>query len=177
MLIWYDYDVSGGTPGAALHGNPLYAGRAMGLFTRTLAALGIGGARQALDEYESMLDTKMSVMPPYVPRRHDDHFQKVVRHWRWRRSTPLRPQRNHQRARTEQHHRIGVPPQPGGLGVLHTYLTDWRISCIGREAIAQIWEVVQGEIFRTAGSSAATSDSRLVRVTTTSRCFTATATC
>jgi 3-hydroxy-9,10-secoandrosta-1,3,5(10)-triene-9,17-dione monooxygenase len=156
--LMVDYDVSGGTPGSALHGNPLYGGRAMGLFTLTLAALAVGGARQALDEYELMLDTKMSVMPPYVPRRHDDHFQR----WFGLAMAKIDTAEAAVINATEQH--IEACRRNVEDGVPYTYLADWRISCIGREAIAQIWDVVQGEIFRTAGSSAATSDSRLVRV-------------
>jgi 3-hydroxy-9,10-secoandrosta-1,3,5(10)-triene-9,17-dione monooxygenase len=156
--LMVDYDVSGGTPGAALHGNPLYGGRAMGLFTLTLAALGIGAARQALDTYESMLDTKMSVMPPYVPRRLDDHFQR----WFGLAMAKIDTAEAAVINATEQH--IEACRRNVEEGVPYTYLTDWRISCIGREATTQIWDAVQGEVFRTAGSSAATSDSQLVRV-------------
>ncbi len=39
-----------------------------------------------------------------------------------------------------------------------------RIGCIAREAIIQAWEVLQGEIFRTAGSSAATDGTRFERI-------------
>jgi 3-hydroxy-9,10-secoandrosta-1,3,5(10)-triene-9,17-dione monooxygenase len=156
--LMVDYDVSHGTHGASLHGNPMYGGRAMGLFTLTLAALAVGAARQALDEHESMLDTKMSVMPPYVPRRADASFQRWFGLAMARIDTAEAAVIN----ATEQH----MEACRGNVeqGIPYTYLEDWRISCIARESIAQIWDVVQGEIFRTAGSSAAATDSRLVRV-------------
>ena len=47
-----DVDVAKGTPGVALHGNPMYGGRALGLFTMCLAAVIVGAAYNALDEYE-----------------------------------------------------------------------------------------------------------------------------
>jgi 3-hydroxy-9,10-secoandrosta-1,3,5(10)-triene-9,17-dione monooxygenase len=136
----------------------MYGGRAMGLFTLTLAALAVGAARQALDEHESMLDTKMSVMPPYVPRRADASFQRWFGLAMARIDTAEAAVIN----ATEQH----MEACRGNVeqGIPYTYLEDWRISCIARESIAQIWDVVQGEIFRTAGSSAAATDSRLVRV-------------
>jgi hypothetical protein len=39
-----------------------------------------------------------------------------------------------------------------------------RIGCIAREAAIQAWEVMQSEIFRTAGSSAATGGTRFERI-------------
>ena len=47
-----DTDVSGGTPGYRLHGNPMYAGRTLAYFQSALAAVMIGAAKGALDEYE-----------------------------------------------------------------------------------------------------------------------------
>src|SRR5439155_10546915 len=53
-----DVDVSEGTPGLRLHGNPMYGGRALACFTMSLAAVMVGAAYQALDEYELLLDSK-----------------------------------------------------------------------------------------------------------------------
>ena len=49
-----DVDVSGGTPGSRLHGNPMYAGRCVSIFQLELTALMVGAARGALDEYEGI---------------------------------------------------------------------------------------------------------------------------
>ena len=47
-------DVEKGTPGLALHGSPMYGGRApSGIFTMCLAAVLVGAAYNALDEYET----------------------------------------------------------------------------------------------------------------------------
>ena len=72
-----DFDVSAGTRRLLrLHGNPLYGGRAMACFTLTLAAVMVGAAYQALDEYELMLDSKLTPLPPNVPRRDDPTYQR-----------------------------------------------------------------------------------------------------
>ena len=39
-----------------------------------------------------------------------------------------------------------------------------RVGCIGREAIVQAWETMQGDIWRTAGSSAAGKGERIERM-------------
>jgi 3-hydroxy-9,10-secoandrosta-1,3,5(10)-triene-9,17-dione monooxygenase len=61
-------------PGAALHGNPLYCGRIYALYHGGLVVPVIGAARAALDEYEQIILTKNTYMPPQVPRyTHPDH--------------------------------------------------------------------------------------------------------
>ena len=64
--LMVDYDVSDGTPGLRLHGNPLYGGRALACFTMTLGAIMVGAAYQALDEYELLLDSKLTPLPPHA---------------------------------------------------------------------------------------------------------------
>ena len=39
-----------------------------------------------------------------------------------------------------------------------------RLGCIAREVLIQTWEVMQGEIFRTAGSSAGARGERMERI-------------
>jgi 3-hydroxy-9,10-secoandrosta-1,3,5(10)-triene-9,17-dione monooxygenase len=46
-----DLLVEGGTPGSRLHGNPMYAGRALGFFQGEFGAITVGIAKAALDEY------------------------------------------------------------------------------------------------------------------------------
>jgi 3-hydroxy-9,10-secoandrosta-1,3,5(10)-triene-9,17-dione monooxygenase len=64
-----DVDVSKGTPGYRLHGNTLYAGRIASSLHMVLAAISVGTARAALDEYEQILRTRTIGPPPNaVPR-------------------------------------------------------------------------------------------------------------
>jgi 3-hydroxy-9,10-secoandrosta-1,3,5(10)-triene-9,17-dione monooxygenase len=155
--LMVDLDVTPPTPGVVLHGDPIYGGRAMAPFTLTLAALAVGGAYRALDEYELMLDSKISVMPPYVPRRHDLSFQQ----WFGKAIARIGTAEAAVINAGEQHNEICR--RAAEQGVAPTYYDDWRLSAIGREAICQLWDVLQGEIFRTAGSSAAADGTPLVR--------------
>ena len=70
-----DIDVSGGTFGVRLHGNPMYAGRLGGFFHGELVSLMVGTGRAALDEYEEIIRAKNTLFPPFVPRysHHDYH--------------------------------------------------------------------------------------------------------
>ena len=42
------------TPGVRLHGNPMYGGRALSIFTMCLGAVMVGATYNALDEYENL---------------------------------------------------------------------------------------------------------------------------
>jgi 3-hydroxy-9,10-secoandrosta-1,3,5(10)-triene-9,17-dione monooxygenase len=71
-----DADVAGGTPGSALHGNPLYGGRALTFFHGELIATMVGAARAALDEYEEIIRTRPGRFAPYGPRYESAEFQR-----------------------------------------------------------------------------------------------------
>jgi 3-hydroxy-9,10-secoandrosta-1,3,5(10)-triene-9,17-dione monooxygenase len=155
--LMVDFAVTPPSPGVELHDDPIYGGRAMALFTLTLAALAVGGAYRALDEYELMLDSKVSVMPPYVPRRHDESFQR----WFGKAIAQIGTAEAAVINAGEQHDEIcrrAVEQE-----IAPSYYDDWRLSAIGREAICQLWDVLEGELFRTAGSSAAKDGTPLVR--------------
>jgi 3-hydroxy-9,10-secoandrosta-1,3,5(10)-triene-9,17-dione monooxygenase len=71
----HDVDVSNGTPGLHLHGNPMYAGRYLGFFGAELASLIVGTAKAVADEYERLTPTKMTTFPPIIPRHLHRDFQ------------------------------------------------------------------------------------------------------
>src|SRR5581483_5866931 len=71
-----DVDVSEGTVGSRLHGNPMYAGRTLGFFHGELVAIVVGTARAALDEYERIVTSRQTFVPPYMPRFHHPDFQR-----------------------------------------------------------------------------------------------------
>ena len=156
--LMVDFDVSGGTPGLELHGNPMYAGRALCCFTMTLTAVAVGAAYQALDEYEQMLHNKLTPLPPMVPRLTDETFH------RWFGSALAKIQTAEAAlwGAAEQHRE--ACRRAAEDGIEYTYGEDQRIGCIAREAVIQVWEVVQSELFRTAGSSAATDGTPFERV-------------
>ena len=53
----------------------MYAGRALACFTMTLAAILVGAAYNALDEYQLLLE-KPTPIPPLVPRKLDLDYQR-----------------------------------------------------------------------------------------------------
>jgi 3-hydroxy-9,10-secoandrosta-1,3,5(10)-triene-9,17-dione monooxygenase len=71
-----DVDVTGGTPGFALHGNPMYAGRTLGFFYVEIVSIVVGTARAALDEFEQIMLTRKTYIPPIVPRYQHHEFQR-----------------------------------------------------------------------------------------------------
>jgi 3-hydroxy-9,10-secoandrosta-1,3,5(10)-triene-9,17-dione monooxygenase len=155
--LMVDFDVSGGTPGLRLHGNPLYGGRALACFTMTLAAIMVGAAYQALDEYEILLNTKLTHLPPLQPRRLDPDFQRWFGSALAKVATAEAALLNC----ADQHMEICARAAEGAP---YIYGDDMRLGCIAREVMIQTWEVMQSEIFRTAGSSAGARGQRLERI-------------
>jgi 3-hydroxy-9,10-secoandrosta-1,3,5(10)-triene-9,17-dione monooxygenase len=70
-------DVSRGTPGLRLHGNPMYSGRTACFFSITVACTMVGAALGALDEFEHILRTRPTTRPPFRPRVEDPEFQRI----------------------------------------------------------------------------------------------------
>jgi 3-hydroxy-9,10-secoandrosta-1,3,5(10)-triene-9,17-dione monooxygenase len=157
LMVDFDLDAHG-APGVELHGNPMYGGRAMACFTLTLTAVAIGGAYAALDEYEEMMHSRLTPLPPMVPRIGDETFQR----WFGSALAKLATAQAAMHKAADQH--MEACRRAAEDGIPYTYGEDMRIGCIARECIIQAWEVFQSEIFRTAGSSAATDGSRFERI-------------
>jgi 3-hydroxy-9,10-secoandrosta-1,3,5(10)-triene-9,17-dione monooxygenase len=73
-----DIDVSQGTVGARLHGNPMYAGRQVGFFGAELASIAVGTAKAMLDEYERIITTKKTTFAPHVLRATVQDYQRPL---------------------------------------------------------------------------------------------------
>ncbi|MGN6866975.1 MAG: acyl-CoA dehydrogenase family protein [Solirubrobacteraceae bacterium] len=157
--LMVDFDLAAhGAPGVELHGNPMYGGRAMACFTLTLTAVAIGGAYAALDEYEEMMHSRLTPLPPMVPRIGDETFQR----WFGSALAKIATAEAAMLSAADQH--MEACRRAAEDGIPYTYGEDMRIGCIGREGIIQAWEVFQSEIFRTAGSSAAVDGTRFERI-------------
>jgi 3-hydroxy-9,10-secoandrosta-1,3,5(10)-triene-9,17-dione monooxygenase len=153
-----DVDVSNGTPGLELHGDPMYGGRAIGPFTVSLAALIVGAAYCALDEYEVLMETRMTRRPPMMLRKFDPDFQR----WYGAALSKIATAEAAVMNAADQH--MELCQRFVDEGRPFTYADDMRVGCIGREAIVQSWETMQGDIWRTAGSSAAGKGERMERM-------------
>jgi 3-hydroxy-9,10-secoandrosta-1,3,5(10)-triene-9,17-dione monooxygenase len=153
-----DVDPSNGTPGLALHGNPLYCGRALCVFTMSVAGLVVGGAYNALDEYETWMRNKTTPLPPITPRTEDPDFQRWYGLALAKISTAEAALMN-----CADRHMEYCRLQASGERN-YTWEDDLHLSTIAREAIIQAWQAVENDLYRTIGSSAAKSGQRFERV-------------
>jgi 3-hydroxy-9,10-secoandrosta-1,3,5(10)-triene-9,17-dione monooxygenase len=153
-----DTNVAGGTPGSRIHGNPMYAGRTLAFFQGELAAIMIGAAKGACDEYEEMLRTRRTYRPPVTLRIDDPDYQ------RWYGSAAGR-------VATAEAALLQVADQWHELcrrsvedGIPFTREEDLRLNMVAREALTIAWETIQAQIFRTAGTSYARAGQRIERI-------------
>jgi 3-hydroxy-9,10-secoandrosta-1,3,5(10)-triene-9,17-dione monooxygenase len=153
-----DVDSSNGTPGLELHGNPMYVGRAISCFTMSLAAVLVGAAYNALDEYETMMTTKSAPLPPFIPRKLDLDYQRYFGRALAKIATAEAALMN----AADQH--MELCRRFVDKGIPYSWGDDQRIGCIAREVMIQAWETMQSDIFRTAGSSAANRGERIERI-------------
>jgi 3-hydroxy-9,10-secoandrosta-1,3,5(10)-triene-9,17-dione monooxygenase len=153
-----DVDPSHGTPGLALHGNPLYCGRALCVFTMSVTGLVVGGAYNALDEFETWMREKTTPLPPIMPRTEDPDFQRWYGLALAKISTAEAALMNC----ADRHMEYCALQAEGKRD--YTWQDDLHLSTIAREAIIQAWQAVENDLYRTIGSSAAKSGQRFERV-------------
>ena len=153
-----DTNVAGGTPGVRIHGNPMYAGRTLAFFEGELAAIMIGAAKGALDEYEEILRTRKTQRPPIVTRVEDPDYQR----WYGLAVGKVSAAEAALLQVAEQWHEACRRSVEDGIPF--TREEDLRLNMVAREALTLAWEAMQGEIYRTAGSSAARAGQRIERI-------------
>jgi 3-hydroxy-9,10-secoandrosta-1,3,5(10)-triene-9,17-dione monooxygenase len=153
-----DTDVSHGTPGYRLHGNPMYAGRTLAFFQGELASIMIGAVKGALDEYEDVLRTRKTQRPPIVLRYLDPDYQRWYGLAVGRVATAEAAliQCAEQWMELCRRGAQGGPP--------FSREEDLRLNIIAREALTLAWDAMQGQVFRTAGTSLAKNGERLERI-------------
>ncbi len=149
---------TGDNAGYHLHGNPMYVGRALSIFTMCLASVLVGAAYNALDEYEVQLNTRMTAFPPIVPRRLDPDFQRYFG-------------AAYAKIATAEAALMDCAAQHMELcrrqveeGIPYSYGDDMRLGCIGREVMIQCWETVQSDLVRTVGASVMKTGERMERI-------------
>jgi 3-hydroxy-9,10-secoandrosta-1,3,5(10)-triene-9,17-dione monooxygenase len=151
-------DVSGGTPGSRLHGNPMYAGRCFSIFQLELTALMIGAARGALDEYKAIVTTRRTQRPPTVLRAEDPDYQRWFGEAWGTLATAEAATHNAADQWTELARR-NVEEDAG-----FSREDDQVLNFIARKSMRMAWDVMQEHIVRTAGSSAMRDGERLQRI-------------
>jgi 3-hydroxy-9,10-secoandrosta-1,3,5(10)-triene-9,17-dione monooxygenase len=150
-----DVDVSGGTPGRTLHGNPEYGGGQLSYMNLEAAALAVGMAQGALDVYEDLLRTRSTLLPPIVGRAQNHDYQ----FW-YGDAIGMIGTAEAALLSAIQQWRDTCAAGPATF----TREQDLRISAICRHVIKLCWGAVEGSLFPTAGSSSVRHGERLERV-------------
>lgn len=153
-----DVDVSGGTPGLRLHGNPLYTGRTAAAFSMTLAALTVGAGYNALDEFERLARTRKTSLPPLVPRAVDPDHQR----WLGAAGVQLATAEAALRRCADMHMELCERTAAGGPP--YSLEEDHHLGAIAREIMVQVWESADRAIFRNAGARVMVKGERMERV-------------
>ncbi len=65
FAVPFDWDKTGPSFGTELHGNPMYVGLRHAFYHATLVVPIVGAAKAALDEYEKLLRTRKTTLPPF----------------------------------------------------------------------------------------------------------------
>jgi 3-hydroxy-9,10-secoandrosta-1,3,5(10)-triene-9,17-dione monooxygenase len=153
-----DVDVAGGTPGWRLHGNAMYSGRAVSIFTLSLAAVTVGAAYNALDEYERLMRERKTPLPPFIPRIKDPDYQR----WYGRALTHIATAEAATLNAAEQH--MELCRRNVEDGVPYTFGDDMLLAGIAREAMLMCWRVIDDDLWQTVGASVARDGERTARV-------------
>lgn len=147
-----EMDVSGGTPGLRLHGNPLYAGSSYSFFLLEAAAVCTGIAKNALNAFDELM-LKTTSFPPIVPRVEDPDYQ------RW--------------------YGIGAGKVIAAEALMTTCAREWmeiaergafdryqdmRLVAMSRQILDLCWEAMHDVFFRVAGSGSVLNGARMERL-------------
>jgi 3-hydroxy-9,10-secoandrosta-1,3,5(10)-triene-9,17-dione monooxygenase len=156
-LVMVDLDVDEPTPGYLLHGNPLYAGRSLGLFMCELAAIVVGAGKAVLDEYERIITTRTTTWGPKQLRSQHADYQ---RHLGLGMGQVLMAEAAVLGMAQEwmELARRGMED-----GVPYTAQDDHRIAVVTTTAARQVWAAAQ-DLFQMAGSTASRDGQRMQRL-------------
>jgi len=153
-----DIDVAGGTPGWRLHGNPMYSGRAMSVFTISLGAVMVGAAYNMLDEYERLMRTKTTGLPPFQPRIENREYQR----WYGRALTHIATAEAALHRAADLH--MELCRRNVEDGIAYTYGDDMLVAGVAREVMLMCWNVVDDDLFQTVGAGVARDGERTARI-------------
>jgi 3-hydroxy-9,10-secoandrosta-1,3,5(10)-triene-9,17-dione monooxygenase len=147
-----EMDVSGGTPGLDLHGNPLYAGSSYSFFLLEAAAVCTGIAKNGLAAFEELM-AKTTSFPPIVPRTQDADFQR----WYGIGAGKVIAAEALMTACAQEWMDIAA------RGAFDRY-QDMRLVAMSREVLDLCWEATHDVFFRVAGSGSVLAGSRMERI-------------
>ncbi|MEV6586931.1 acyl-CoA dehydrogenase family protein [Streptomyces acidicola] len=152
-----DLPVEGGSPGSTLHGNPMYAGRAPSFFHGELAAIIIGTAYAAADEYARILAERPLIADPGRTRAELHDYQRHLGEALGIIHTAEAALQRNAEHWMEACRRNVAGEEP------FTTAVDNRLALVFQTAGRMAWDVLQGSLFRTAGSRYARDGQRMQR--------------
>lgn len=154
---WKDYELKPeGTPGTRLHGNPMYLARSLTLFYGELTAIMVGAARAMLDEYESLMRERPTSFPPPIPRLDAVQYQQ----WFGEALATVDTAEAATIGTAERY--MDLCRRWGATGEPFDVITDARMRDVMAVAARMATEAID-LMFRTGGSTAARTGSRLLR--------------
>ncbi|WP_330302652.1 MULTISPECIES: acyl-CoA dehydrogenase family protein [unclassified Streptomyces] len=152
-----DLPVEGGTPGSKLHGNALYAGRAPSFFHGELAAIIIGIAYAAADEYARIVAERPLIADPSRTRAELHDYQRHLGEALGAIRTAEAALQHNAEDWMEVCRRNVSGEAPFSTA------EDNRLALVFLTAGRMAWDVLQGILFRTAGSRYARDGERMQR--------------
>jgi 3-hydroxy-9,10-secoandrosta-1,3,5(10)-triene-9,17-dione monooxygenase len=150
-----EIDVTAGTPGRALHGNPQYGGGPLAYMTMESAALAVGMAQGALEVYGDLLRQRSTLVPPLVLRRESPDYQ----FWYGDAIAMVDTAEAALLHAVQQWQRTSAA---GPAAVTREW--DLRLTAICRHVLRLCWQAVEGHLVPTAGSSSIRHGERLERI-------------
>lgn len=147
--------VSEETPGHLLHENPEYAGGPLSFMMMELGALAVGMAKGALDAYEDLMRTRLTVFFPIVPRAEDPDYL-----FKYGEATGMIAAAEAALFGALRQWSDACARGPASF----TRDEELRLTLISREAIRLCWRAVESQLFPTAGSSSVREGERVERV-------------
>ncbi|MFF0013814.1 acyl-CoA dehydrogenase family protein [Streptomyces sp. NPDC005374] len=152
-----DLPVEGGSVGSELHGNPMYAGRAPSFFHGELAAIMIGTAYAAADEYARIVAARPLLLEPGRTRAELHDYQRHLGEALGMIHLAEAALRQTAEDWMEACRRNVSGEAP------FTVIEDNRLALTFLNAGRTAWDVLQGILFRTAGSRHARDGERMQR--------------
>lgn len=152
-----DLPVEGGTPGSKLHDNPMYAHRAPSFYHGELAAIIIGTAYAAADEYARILTERPQLLDPTRTRAELHDYQRHLGEALGAIHTAEAALQHNAHAWMEACRRNVTGEEA------FTSAVDNRLALVFQHAGRMAYDVLQGTLFRTAGSRHARDGERMQR--------------
>jgi 3-hydroxy-9,10-secoandrosta-1,3,5(10)-triene-9,17-dione monooxygenase len=149
------HPVDRGTVGRAMHGNPMYGGGPLSYMVLEIASLAVGIAQGALDAYEDLMRSRVTLFPPFVSRTENPDYQ----FWHGEAAGLVVTAESAVLGAIQQWNEIAAEGPTA-----FTRERDLRLTVVCRHAIKLCWRAVEEFLFPTAGTSSVRHGERIERI-------------